>query len=78
MPILGSGAAEIVIHTGVDGLDFRVFYVAKFPEGIYILHAFEKKTQNTRQADIELGRQRYREMQNHREAAASADRKKRR
>ena len=35
----------------------RVFYVAKFAEGIYVLHAFRKKTQRTRKADIEIGRQ---------------------
>ena len=44
----------------------RVFYVAKFAEGIYVLHAFRKKTQRTRKTDIEIGRQRLRELNRHR------------
>lgn len=55
MPGVGAGVYEIRIHE--DG-EFRVFYVAKRAEAIYVLHAFRKKTQQTRKADIELGRQR--------------------
>jgi phage-related protein len=55
MASVGSGVAEIRIHTGVE---HRVFYVAKFAEAIYVLHAFEKRSQQTRKADLELGRQR--------------------
>jgi phage-related protein len=76
MPSIGPGAAEIIIHTGQQSEDYRVFYVAKFAEAVYILHAFEKKTQSTRQADIDRGRQRYREMQRHRTAAGHSERKK--
>jgi phage-related protein len=36
----------------------RVFYVAKFEEAIYVLHAFEKRTRQTRQADLDLARKR--------------------
>lgn len=36
--------------------EYRVLYVAKFAEGVYVLHAFEKKTRQTRVADIELAR----------------------
>ena len=36
--------------------EYRVLYVAKFAEAVYVLHAFEKRTKQTRQADIELGR----------------------
>jgi phage-related protein len=36
-----------------------VIYVARFEEAIYVLHAFEKKTQKTRKADIALARARY-------------------
>jgi phage-related protein len=56
MPAVGAGVREIRIHS--EG-EYRVFYVAVFAEGIYVLHAFEKKTQKTRQGDIELGRTRY-------------------
>ena len=40
----------------------RVFYVAKFEEAIYVLHAFEKKTQKTARQDIQIGKRRYQEM----------------
>ena len=54
---LGSGVYEIRIHE--DG-EFRVFYLAKRADAIYVLHAFRKKSQQTRKADIELARQRLR------------------
>ena len=38
---------------------FRVLYVAKFTEVVYVLHAFQKKTQKTRREDMELARIRY-------------------
>ena len=37
----------------------RVVYVAKFEKAVYVLHAFQKKTQKTSGADIELAVQRY-------------------
>jgi phage-related protein len=55
MTTVGAGVAEIRIHTGVE---HRVFYVAKFDEAIYVLHAFEKRTRQTRQADLELASKR--------------------
>ena len=39
---------------------FRVIYVAKFQEAIYVLHAFQKKTQKTPKAEIEIAARRYR------------------
>ncbi len=59
MSSVGSGVYEIRLHTGVE---HRVFYVARFIEAIYVLHAFEKKTRQTRPADIETGRHRYAEL----------------
>lgn len=53
---VGPGVYEIRVHTGVE---HRVFYVAKFSEAIYVLHAFEKKTRQTRSDDIEVARRRY-------------------
>jgi phage-related protein len=55
---VGAGVYEIRINVG-DA--FRVFYVAKFEEAIYVLHAFQKKTRKTSQHDIDLGRRRYNE-----------------
>ncbi len=55
MTTVGSGVYEIRIHTEVE---HRILYVAKFREGVYVLHAFEKKTQRTRQNDLDLAKQR--------------------
>lgn len=55
LPSVGAGVYGIRLHTGVE---HRVFYVAKFAEAVYVLHAFEKRARQTRQADIELARQR--------------------
>jgi phage-related protein len=57
MTSVGPGVAEIRFHSGVE---HRVFYVARFAEAIYVLHAFEKRTRQTRQADLELARKRLR------------------
>ena len=59
---VGPGAMEIRIHR--EG-EWRVIYIAKFEKSIYVLHAFEKKTQRTRQSDIELARVRYKEVEAH-------------
>ena len=60
MKVVGSGAMEIRIHR--EG-EWRIVYVAKFEKAIYVLHAFEKKTQRTRQSDIELAKARYKEVE---------------
>ena len=57
MPSVGPGVREIRIHTG---LEHRVFYVAKFTEGVYVVHAFEKRTRKTPKQDLELARDRFR------------------
>ena len=54
---VGSGVYELRVHTAVE---HRVFYVAKFAEGIYVLHAFQKKTRQTSEQDLDLARERYR------------------
>lgn len=53
---VGSGAYEIRVH--VLG-EWRVMYVAKFAEAVFVLHAFQKKTPKTRKEDIELAARRY-------------------
>jgi len=60
-PILnvGTGAYEIRVH--VLG-EWRVIYVAKFAEAVYVLHAFQKKTQQTRKEDIVLATARYKQL----------------
>jgi phage-related protein len=55
LPTIGPGVREIRIHTGNE---YRVIYVAKFREAVYVLHAFAKKTAKTTRANITLARQR--------------------
>lgn len=59
MTSIGPGTREIRIH--VTGA-VRVCYVAMFPEAIYVLHVFEKKTRKTSPRDLALGQHRYRLM----------------
>jgi len=59
MPSVGRGAIEIRIRTGAA---HRVFVVTKFEEAIYVLHAFEKKSQKTAQREIELAMRRYQDV----------------
>ena len=63
LTVVGAGVREIRIHTANE---YRVKYIAKFAEAIYVLHAFAKKTQQTSKKDIELASQRYRELVNER------------
>ena len=56
MPDVGAGVMEIRLH---GDNEFRVFYVARFEEAVYELHAFVKKSRATCKADIELGNSRY-------------------
>lgn len=55
---VGSGTKEIRVRDK-DGI-YRVLYVAKFEEAIYVLHSFQKKTESTAQADKEIAKARYR------------------
>jgi phage-related protein len=60
---VGRGACEIRIRTAESGtVQHRVIYVATFPEAVYVLHAFEKKTQQTPPHHLELAVARYRQM----------------
>ena len=56
MADVGSGVMEIRLH---GNNEYRVFYIARFEEAVYVLHCFVKKTQVTRKADLDLGRKRY-------------------
>lgn len=56
MPSVGAGVSEIRVRVGGA---FRLFYVAKFAEAIYVLHVFQKKSQQTARLDLQLGRARY-------------------
>lgn len=55
MTTVGAGVYEIRIRTA---LEHRVFYVAKYEEAVYVIHAFEKRTRQTKDADIAVARKR--------------------
>ena len=58
--VVGPGTKEIRINPG-DGW-FRVMYVAKFEEAVYVLHCFKKKTSETSKKDKDLTAARYKEL----------------
>ncbi len=60
MSSVGLGVMEIRIH---DPHEHRILYVAKYPEAIYVLHAFEKKTQKTSDRDLKIARTAYAQVQ---------------
>jgi phage-related protein len=57
MPIVGKGVEEIRVtdHSGA----YRVIYIARRTDAVYVLHAFQKKTQATSQRDIETAKRRF-------------------
>ena len=57
MPVVGAGAYEIRVRDPSGA--YRAIYVAKFEAAVYVLHAFQKKTQQTAKADVELAQVRY-------------------
>ena len=60
MKTVGRSVCEIRIRD--DGGAFRVIYLATLPESVYVLHAFQKKTQATSKTDLELARSRLKEL----------------
>jgi phage-related protein len=60
MATIGAGVREIRIRE-TNGA-FRVIYVAKFAEAVFVLHCFRKTTQKTAQTDIDLATRRYNAM----------------
>lgn len=54
-PSVGQGVREIRVQVGRQ---FRIMYLVKFKNTVHILHVFEKKTQKTRTADIEIAKKR--------------------
>jgi phage-related protein len=60
MNTVGQGVREIRIRDAAGA--FRVIYVAKFADAIYVLHCFQKKTQKTSKTDLDLAAKRYRDL----------------
>ncbi|GMV01114.1 MAG: hypothetical protein AMXMBFR52_07700 [Burkholderiales bacterium] len=57
---VGRGVQEIRIWD--EAGTFRVVYVARFADAVYVLHCFQKKTDKTSRADLDLAGKRYREL----------------
>jgi phage-related protein len=60
MTTIGAGVREIRLRD--DNGIYRVVYVAKFAERIFVLHCFQKKSQKTLKSNIDLASRRYREL----------------
>jgi phage-related protein len=58
MASVGSGVREIRVRD--EAGIFRVIYLATRPEGVYVLHCFQKKTPQTSRTDLELAVKRFR------------------
>ena len=57
---VGPGVWELKAQDA-DG-QFRLMYIVKHKDRIYVLHAFQKKTQKTRKVDIDLAKARLKEI----------------
>lgn len=65
MKSIGISAREIRIKDEKGA--FRVIYIAKFSEAIYVLHCFQKKTQRTRNSDLVLAKARLHQLSKERQ-----------
>ena len=61
MSKVGPGVREIRIQESSGA--FRYIYLSKRPEGIYVLHCFQKKTQKTSRQDLDLAEKRFKAIQ---------------
>ena len=59
MPLIGSGVREIRIRSVGQ---YRVIYVATLDSAVYVLHAFQKKSQKTKRQDIQAARNAFRQL----------------
>jgi phage-related protein len=57
MPSIGKGVEEIRVRD--EAGIFRVIYTARLPDAVYVLHAFQKRTQATSKRDIDTARTRF-------------------
>jgi phage-related protein len=60
MPTIGIGVTELRVWD--EAGTFRVVYVAKFSDAVYVLHCFQKKTQQTSKKDIDLASKRLKDL----------------
>ena len=60
MATVGSGVREIRVRD-VSGA-YRVIYIATYIDAVYVLHAFQKKTQRTSLRDLEIAQARFKSL----------------
>ena len=60
MPAIGTGVEEIRVRD--DSGIYRIIYTARLADIVYVLHAFQKKSQATAKRDIELARERFQQL----------------
>ena len=60
MPTIGEGVKELRVRDETSA--FRVVYLAKLVDAVYVLHCFQKKTQQTGETDIKLARKRFKDL----------------
>ena len=60
MPSIGRGVEELRVWD--ESGTYRVVYTARVAEAVYVLHAFQKKTQATSQRDVDVAKARYNEL----------------
>jgi len=60
MPSIGKGVEEIRVwdESGI----YRVIYTARLADKVYVLHAFQKKTQTTSKRDIDIAKERFNQL----------------
>jgi phage-related protein len=57
MPTIGKGVEEIRVSDSSGA--YRVIYLARRADAVYVLHAFQKKTRTTPKKDVEIAKKRY-------------------
>jgi phage-related protein len=64
MPTIGKGVEELRVKDETGA--YRVVYLARLADAVYVLHCFQKKTQQTAKQDIDLATQRLKDLLNER------------
>lgn len=57
MPVIGKGVEEIRVFE--QSGSYRIIYLARRADAVYVLHAFQKKTQATAKKDLEIAKTRF-------------------
>ncbi len=64
MPSIGKGVEEIRVRE--DSGIYRIIYTARLADAVYVLHAFQEKTQATSKRDVEIARERFAQLRRER------------